>query len=112
MTTDTNIPTGRPACLCDRCKQPLSDAERSAAIVKQADAVARRYGLTLRQRDVVESVLRNRDEHGVSPTLDEIAVAMGIRKVSVWERVKACIAKGAMTDVKHKARPLRVVEVR
>lgn len=104
----------------------LSDLETSARAVKLgassgyvlADdvlAYAKRVrdaglSLTPRQAELVGHLRTFRHEHGYSPSLQELADAMGVSKVTVFEFVKALKAKGVVRqDAEHKWRNLYVV---
>lgn len=53
--------------------------------------------LTRRQRDILEFVRGYREEHSISPTLEEIAAHFGVNKVTVFGHVRELERKGAIT---------------
>lgn len=53
-----------------------------------------RKGMTPKQAAVLRFLVQYRAQHGISPTLQEMATAMGISKVSIYERIDALAAKG------------------
>lgn len=48
--------------------------------------------------------------HGYSPTMQELADALGVSKVTVFEHIEALIEKNALTRNKNKARSLAIAE--
>lgn len=52
--------------------------------------------LTRRQRDILEFFERYRDEQNISPTLEEIAHALGVNKVTVFGHVAELERKGVL----------------
>ena len=87
---------------CPTCGQPTR-----SVFERRANEVAEKYSLSPRQRDVVLMVIQ---ASGPCPTLQEMAGALDISKVSVHELVNECVRKGALTRDPHKARGLKVIE--
>lgn len=52
--------------------------------------------LTPRQVEVVRLIRGSRDRRGYSPTLHEMAKALGVGKVTVYEHVSALVRKGVL----------------
>ncbi len=65
--------------------------------------------LTPKQLRVLDFVRIYRENHGCSPTMQEIADELGVSKVTVFEHVGALVDKGALTREPNKARSLSVV---
>ena len=66
--------------------------------------------LTPRQLRILQLVRDHRVVHGYSPTMQELADALGISKVTVFEHVEALIKKGALRREANKARSLSICE--
>jgi len=66
--------------------------------------------ITRRQREVLEFILDYRREEGVSPTMDEIADALGVNKKTVYEHLRRLRARGALTWRRYEARSISVLE--
>ena len=64
--------------------------------------------LTPKQTEIFILVRDARMRDGFSPTMQEIADALGISKVTVHEHVNALIEKGALTRSRNKARSLSI----
>ncbi len=64
--------------------------------------------LTPKQLGIVEFVVAYRDEHGLAPTLEEIARHLGVTKITVYEHVVQLCKKGALRKTPHQSRSLRV----
>jgi len=63
--------------------------------------------LTPRQKELAEWFYLYATEHGYSPTIDELADALGTSKVTAFEHVNALRAKGVLGSIgKHRARAL------
>lgn len=62
--------------------------------------------LTPRQLQILTRIRDLRLTRGYSPTMQELADAMGVSKVTVFEHVEALIKKGALVRQPHKARSL------
>lgn len=62
--------------------------------------------LTPKQLRIIELIRECREEHGYSPTIQELADALGIAKVTVFEHVEALIRKGVLQREANKARSL------
>lgn len=52
--------------------------------------------LTKRQAEIVAFLRRFRDEHGISPTLEEIAQHLGVHRVTVFGHVRELERKGVL----------------
>ncbi len=62
---------------------------------RAARPVEPRHQLTRRQRDVYDYIVRHLNEHGISPTLRQIAAALGMRSnANVCEHMDALEEKG------------------
>ncbi len=53
--------------------------------------------LTRRQRDILDFFVSYSDEHGISPTLEEIASKLGVNKVTVFGHVAELERKGFLS---------------
>ncbi|MFO0874621.1 MAG: transcriptional repressor LexA [Phycisphaerales bacterium] len=62
--------------------------------------------LTPKQLRIVQLIRESRLTRGYSPTMQELADALGVSKVTVFEHVEALIKKGALTRDPNKARSL------
>ena len=62
--------------------------------------------LTPKQLRVLEFIRERRENHGYSPTMQEIADFIGVSKVTVFEHVEALVTKGALLRDPNKARSL------
>lgn len=69
-----------------------------------------RFGLTPRQMEMAELVAAFIADQNMSPTMQEIADAMGVSKVTVFEHAGALERKGVLRRDKHRARSIRFVE--
>ncbi|MFM7052851.1 MAG: transcriptional repressor LexA [Planctomycetota bacterium] len=66
----------------------------------------RSLNLTPKQMRVLQLIRDARRTHGYSPTMQELADAIGVSKVTVFEHVEALITKGVLTRDARKARSL------
>lgn len=66
--------------------------------------------LTPKQLRIFEFIRSHRSTKGYSPTMQEIADALGVTKVTVFEHVEALIRKGALVRDPNKSRSLSVAE--
>ena len=66
--------------------------------------------LTPKQLRVLDFVRQYRENHGYSPTMQEIADELGVSKVTVFEHVEALVSKGALERDPNKARSLLPVD--
>jgi repressor LexA len=66
--------------------------------------------LTPKQRDILLRIRDSRIRRGYSPTMQELADALGVSKVTVFEHVEALIKKGALRRDPNKARSLDLTE--
>ena len=66
--------------------------------------------LTPKQLRVLEFVRQYRENHGYSPTMQEIADELGVSKVTVFEHVQALVSKGALERDPNRARSLLPVD--
>jgi repressor LexA len=64
--------------------------------------------LTPKQLRVLQLIRRSRKSRGFSPTMQELATALGVSRVTVFEHVEALVAKGALRRDPNKARSLSV----
>jgi len=64
--------------------------------------------LTPKQLRIVEYVRQYDREHGLAPTLDEIAAELNVSKVTVFEHLKALERKGAIVRTYHKSRSIEL----
>jgi repressor LexA len=65
--------------------------------------------LTPKQLRVLDFVCQYRENHGYSPTMQEIADELGVSKVTVFEHVEALVSKGALERDPNRARSLSPV---
>jgi len=66
--------------------------------------------LTPKQLRIVQLIREHRLTNGFSPTMQELAEATGVSKVTVFEHVEALIRKGVLEREANKARSLSIVE--
>lgn len=66
--------------------------------------------LTPKQLDIVRRIHQSRRARGYSPTMQELADALSVSKVTVFEHVEALIKKGVLIRQPNKARSLEVNE--
>ena len=66
--------------------------------------------LTPKQLNILKLVRDSRVRRGYSPTMQELADALGVSKVTVFEHVEALIKKGALVREPNKARSLAIAE--
>jgi repressor LexA len=67
---------------------------------------------TRRQRDVLAAIGRLQSRQGRSPTLDELAATLGIRKAAAAEHVRNLEAKGYLTRDRYKRRSIELTDPR
>lgn len=66
--------------------------------------------LTPRQLDVLVAIRNYRHLNGYSPTMEELAAALGTSKVTVFEHVGALTRKGVIRRDRHKVRSIEIIE--
>lgn len=66
--------------------------------------------LTPKQLEVLELIRKCQNDHGYSPTMQELAEQIGVSKVTVFERIEALIRKGALTREANRARSLSIAD--
>ncbi|MEW6359802.1 MAG: transcriptional repressor LexA [Planctomycetota bacterium] len=66
--------------------------------------------LTPKQLQIVNFIRSYREQHGYSPTLDEIGNYLGVCKITIFEHIGALEKKGAVSRTPHQARSIEVVE--
>lgn len=66
--------------------------------------------LTPKQLRIAELIRECRDQHGYSPTIQELADALGIAKVTVFGHVEALIRKGVLQREANRARSLSMAD--
>ena len=66
--------------------------------------------LTPKQLEVIELIRQCQNDHGYSPTMQELAEQIGVSKVTVFERIEALIRKGALTREANRARSLSIAK--
>lgn len=66
--------------------------------------------LTPKQLRIFEFIRSHRSTKGYSPTMQEIADALGVTKVTVFEHVEALIKKGALVRDPNKSRSLSIAD--
>ncbi len=64
--------------------------------------------LTPRQLEILTCIRDFQRSHGYSPTMQELADAFDITKVTVFEHVEALVTKGLLRRAPHKARSLEL----
>jgi repressor LexA len=69
-----------------------------------------RRNLTRRQAEVLEVTRSYIDEHGISPTLEEIGEILGVNRVTVFEHVRALEDKGWITTEKNYSRSIQLTD--
>ncbi|MFM1936937.1 MAG: LexA repressor [Planctomycetota bacterium] len=66
--------------------------------------------LTPKQLRIFDFIRQHRSSKGYSPTMQEIADALGVTKVTVFEHVEALVRKGALVRDPNKSRSLSIAE--
>lgn len=66
--------------------------------------------VTPKQLKILQLIRQSRVTRGYSPTMQELADALGISKVTVFEHVEALVRKGALTREPNKARSLAIAD--
>ena len=66
--------------------------------------------LTPKQLRIFEFIRSHRATKGYSPTMQEIADALGVTKVTVFEHIEALIKKGALVRDPNKSRSLSIAD--
>ena len=66
--------------------------------------------LTPKQLKILQLIRESRVTRGFSPTMQELADAIGVTKVTVFEHVEALVKKGALRRDPNKARSLSLAE--
>lgn len=69
-----------------------------------------RLVVTPRQLEILRYIRDYRANHGYSPTMQEIAAALGVNKVTVFEHVESLVKKGFLRRLPFKARSLILSE--
>jgi len=64
--------------------------------------------ITPRQLEILTRIRDHQRSHGYSPTMQELADALGISKVTVFEHVDTLVRKGLLRRSAHRARSLEV----
>ena len=71
----------------------------------------KRFGLTKKQNEVFKYIKNQISKNDVAPSYEEIKLAVHLKsKNSVHEYVKQLIARGWLTNLKGRARSLRVTK--
>lgn len=65
-----------------------------------------RIVVTPRQLEILRYIRDYRNNHAYSPTMQEIAAALGVNKVTVFEHVESLVKKGFLRRLPFKARSL------
>jgi SOS-response transcriptional repressor LexA len=65
---------------------------------------------TPRQREVLDAIRNYVKANGLNPTTQEIADALGVSKVTIFEHVGALQAKGQLRRKPHMARSIELVD--
>lgn len=66
--------------------------------------------LTPKQLTILQLIRDSRIHHGYSPTMQEIADALGISKVTAFEHVETLIKRGVLDRERNKARSLTIAK--
>ena len=66
--------------------------------------------LTPKQLRLLEFIRQFRDDHGYAPTLDEIAHAFGVTKITTLQHLRAMEKRGAIRRGRYQARSIEIVE--
>ena len=66
--------------------------------------------MTERQTDTLRTIRDYRHRHGYAPTLEELAEAMEVSKVTIHGHIHELVRKGVLRTDKHKARSLEVLD--
>lgn len=64
--------------------------------------------LTPPQMEILTYIRDYQHSHGYSPTMQELADARGVSKVTVFEHIEALVGKGLLRRLRHKARSLEI----
>jgi hypothetical protein len=103
----------RERAACDGRSRDVNDID--AALAGDVDGQVRGLiggaTLTPAEFDLVRFFFTYRRDNGVSPTLQEIADAQRVTKVTIFERVNNLKRKGVLTDngTRHKCRAMSIV---
>lgn len=68
-----------------------------------------KINLTEKQIRVLRFFRDFREEHGISPTLEEAAADIGVSKITIYEHLNQLIKKGAVHRAKAKARSVTIL---
>lgn len=66
--------------------------------------------LTKRQHEVLEYIRHFQRNHQISPTLDEIAEALTVSKVTIFEHIQALARKGYIRKTRNHSRSIELIE--
>lgn len=69
-----------------------------------------RANLTKRQLEILDYIREYRERTRISPTLDEIAAAFKVSKITVFEHIQALKKKGVVSTEKNMARSIQIVD--
>ncbi|KKB81038.1 hypothetical protein VW35_02400 [Devosia soli] len=115
MTLPSDIPASiaeRAAILMDAHRNVRDDLEYTARIIMavEAEQKVQGYGLNESQSKMLAFVEAFIDEHGYSPTYDQIGAGLGLSSKSAVHRgVHQLVARGAMRKIKGRNQSLAVV---
>ncbi len=66
--------------------------------------------VTRRQKEIVDFIVDHRRREGVSPTMDEIADALGLNKKTVYEHLQRLRSRGVVVWRRYEARSLKLLK--
>jgi len=73
-----------------------------------AESVERTINLTAKQYEIVKLIWEFRKNHGIAPTLAELATTLDVSKITVHEHITLLEKKKALTKEKYQSRSLRL----
>ncbi len=65
---------------------------------------------TKKQKAVIDFVVRYQEEHGISPTLEEIGQSLSITRVTAFQHVKSLERKGALRTTRLLSRSIEILD--
>jgi DNA-binding MarR family transcriptional regulator len=93
-----------------RVEMMMIDSALASSLREQLMSRLGNPTLTPKQWEVLELIEQGRQADGVSPTIEEMADALGTSKPTVFDKVEALISKGVLIRQPYKSRSLRVAD--
>ncbi len=66
--------------------------------------------LTKRQKEILDLIVEYRRRHSLSPTMDEIALALRLNKKTVYEHLQRLRSRGVLTWRRYEARSIKILK--